>query len=148
MAQNGKASTTRKTFSRSTEVNIKIDASQETVWEILTDASDYPNWNSTIISLDGKIEKGEKIQLISTLDPERTFKLKVKDLQENESLKWGDGMGTRTFSLSKDGDITIFHMHEKIGGNPMFPLFAKMIPDFDESFEAFAKDLKREAESR
>ena len=36
-------------------------------------------------------------------------------------------------------------MTEKIG-KPLFPLFAKMIPAFDESFEKFANDLKKEAE--
>ena len=37
-------------------------------------------------------------------------------------------------------------MNEIIGG-PVFPLFAKMIPPFDESFEQFASDLKSEAET-
>jgi hypothetical protein len=37
-------------------------------------------------------------------------------------------------------------MTERIGG-PLFPLFAGMIPSFDESFETFAADLKREAET-
>lgn len=37
---------------------------------------------------------------------------------------------------------TNFTMTEKIGGS-LFPLFAKMIPPFDESFEKFVKDLKR-----
>ena len=37
-------------------------------------------------------------------------------------------------------------MSEKIGG-PVFPLFAKMIPPFDRSFEQFASDLKKEAEA-
>ena len=37
-------------------------------------------------------------------------------------------------------------MSEKIGG-PLFPLFARYIPSFDESFERFADDLKKEAES-
>ena len=39
-----------------------------------------------------------------------------------------------------------FTMTEKIGG-PLFPLFARYIPPFDESFEQFAADLKREAEA-
>lgn len=38
-------------------------------------------------------------------------------------------------------------MKEKIGG-PLFPLFAKMIPPFNESFEKFANDLKKEAEKK
>jgi hypothetical protein len=36
-------------------------------------------------------------------------------------------------------------MTEKIGGL-MFPMYAKYIPSFDESFEQFAADLKKEAE--
>jgi hypothetical protein len=37
-------------------------------------------------------------------------------------------------------------MTEKIGG-PLFPLFAGYIPPFDESFERFAADLKKESEA-
>lgn len=38
-------------------------------------------------------------------------------------------------------------MTERIAG-PLFPLFAKMIPPFDDAFETFAKDLKKEAEGQ
>jgi hypothetical protein len=56
-------------------------------------------------------------------------------------------MGKRTYLLSENSDgQTQFTMTEKIGGL-MFPLFAKMIPPFDDSFEQFIKDLKVEAES-
>jgi hypothetical protein len=55
-------------------------------------------------------------------------------------------MGNRIYSLTKNGnDTVLFSMREKIGG-PLFPLFAKMIPPFDQSFEQFAGDLKKEAE--
>jgi hypothetical protein len=37
-------------------------------------------------------------------------------------------------------------MTEEMGG-PLIPLFSKYIPPFDESFEKFAADLKREAET-
>ncbi len=37
-------------------------------------------------------------------------------------------------------------MREKIGG-PLFPLFAGMIPPFDEVFDKFAADLKKKTES-
>ena len=52
----------------------------------------------------------------------------------------------RTYTLRNNGDGTvIFSMHERIGGL-MFPMYAKYIPSFDENFNAFAADLKREAE--
>ncbi len=62
-------------------------------------------------------------------------------------LVWGDSNGNRIFTLtnSKPGTLT-FRMSEKMGG-VMFPLYARYIPPFDESFEQFAACLKNEAES-
>jgi hypothetical protein len=56
-------------------------------------------------------------------------------------------MGSRVYTLTKgNGGSTHFFMTEKIGG-PLFPLFAGAIPSFDESFEQYAADLKKEAEA-
>ncbi|NND08998.1 MAG: SRPBCC domain-containing protein [Saprospiraceae bacterium] len=142
----GKATTIRKTFSRTTAVSIGINADRAIVWALLTNAADYARWNSTIISIEGDIMADAKIKLKSTLDPSRTFKLHIKEMMPEEKLMWGDSMGQRTFSLNK-GSVNgvTFTMHEKIGGL-MFPLFANKIPSFDASFEAFARDLKSEAE--
>lgn len=52
-------------------------------------------------------------------------------------------MGKREYKLTPHSNgQTSFAMTETIGG-PLFPLFAKMIPPFDESFEKFANDLKK-----
>ena len=146
-AQNGKATTEKKTFSRTTSISQTINAQPAEVWKILTQASDYPRWNSTIVSLEGEIKTGEKIHLKSTLDSSRTFKLKVKKMIPEQQLVWGDGMGERTYTLEKTSDGCIFTMTEKIGSF-MFPLFANQIPSFDASFEQFTADLKKEAEKR
>ncbi len=145
-AQDGKATTEKKTFSRETTVSININASKSIIWTLLTNADDYPRWNSTIISIEGDITEGEKIKLKSTLDEKRTFKLKVKELTIERRLVWGDGKGERVFTLESAGNNVQFTMTEKIGGF-MFPLYGKYIPPFDESFEQFASDLKREAET-
>jgi hypothetical protein len=56
-------------------------------------------------------------------------------------------MGNRVFTLKSIGkDLTNFSMVEKIGA-PLFPLFASMIPSFNQTFEQNAKDLKNEAET-
>lgn len=143
----GKALTTKSTFSRTTSVSIDIHADSSVIWALLTNASDYARWNSTVISIEGKIAKGEKIKLKSTLDPKRVFKLSVKEMEPNTKLVWGDAMGKRVYTLAKSkNNGVLFSMSEKIGG-PLFPLFAKMIPSFDRSFEQFASDLKKEAET-
>jgi uncharacterized protein YndB with AHSA1/START domain len=118
----GTATTVSKTFSRSTHVATTINARPETVWRLLTSASEYPQWNSTVVSLKGEIAPGAAIQLVSTLDPSRTFKLKVKDFQPTSRLAWGDALGTRVYTLTEtNGGLTLFDMTERIGG-PVFPL--------------------------
>ncbi len=141
----GKATTIKRMFSRETTVKISISAPSKKIWELLIDATKYPTWNSTVVSIEGNISLGETIKLKSKLDPKRVFKLKVKEFEPAKKLAWGDAMGLRVYSLSELGGMTTFGMTEKIGG-PVFPLFAKMIPPFDQSFEDFARDLKKAAE--
>ncbi len=146
-AREGKAVTTRTPFSRETSVHVTISADAGIVWALLTNASDFPRWNSTVVSIQGEIRKGETIQLKSTLDEKRTFKLKIKEFEPEKRLVWGDAQGNRVYSLTKgEAGNVHFSMAEKIGG-PLFPLFAGMIPPFDASFEKFAADLKKEAET-
>ncbi|MBK8415616.1 MAG: SRPBCC domain-containing protein [Bacteroidetes bacterium] len=146
VSSNGKSVTTKKTFSRETAVSIDIKADRSIIWALLTNANDFPRWNSTVISIDGLIAPGEKIKLKSTLDPKREFKLKIKEFDLENRLVWGDAMGNRVYTLKSIGNtLTNFTMVEKIGG-PLFPLFAKMIPSFDKAFEQYATDLKNEAE--
>jgi uncharacterized protein YndB with AHSA1/START domain len=144
----GQATTVKRIFSRKTSVAIDIAAPVETIWALLTDADGFKAWNSTLIELTGAIAPGGKIARRSKLAPDRIFKLKVKNFDAPKKLSWGDAMGTRTYMLTptKEGK-TRFDMTEIIGG-PIFPLFAGFIPSFDESFEQFAVDLKRAAESR
>lgn len=145
--QTGKALTARSIFSRETSVKTEISADLAIVWSLLTNAADYARWNSTVVSIEGRMAAGETIRLKSTLDPKRTFKLKVTAFKPEECLEWGDAMGRRRFTLTRnENGSVIFSMREKIGG-PLFPLFARMIPPFDQAFEQFAADLKKESEA-
>lgn len=146
VAQVGPATTIKKTFSRTTTVSGEIKADTSIIWALLTNAEDFPRWNSTVVSIEGEIREGEKIKLKSTLDPNRTFNLKVKEMTDDQKMVWGDAMGKRTYQLKRSNEGVTFTMTEKIGGL-MFPLFANKIPPFDESFEQFASDLKKEAEA-
>lgn len=147
MTRDGKATTTKSIFSRETSVSTTINADPSIVWALLTNTADIPRWNSTVTSIKGNISAGETIELRSTLDEKRTFKLKVRELVPEKRLVWGDAQGNRVYTIEKGaGKGVRFTMTEKIGG-PLFPLFAGFIPSFDESFERYAADLKKEAES-
>lgn len=142
----GNAQTTRAVFSRETRVSIEILATPEAIWDLLTDANRYPHWNSTVVSIRGQIAAGQAIGLESNLSPGKTFRLKVKAFEPPRRMVWGSMMGSRSFRVESIGNgLTRFEMSEKIGG-PLFPLFARLIPSFDDSFNQFAADLKAAAE--
>ena len=130
-----------------------ISAPPDQVWTRLTDAASYPQWNPTVVKIDGTIALGRQIKLVSTLDPKRTFKLKVAELDAPRRMVWSSGMplglftGRRTFTLTPRADGgTDFAMEEVFSG-PMAPMITKAIPDMTESFAQFAASLKAAAEA-
>lgn len=148
---NGKATSTRSVFSMEVAVSIHIQAEPEYLWALLTNANDFPRWNSTILRIDGTIAMGEKIRLIASIAPQRTFKLKIVEFIPNQKMVWQDGAapmfkGIRRFTLTPQADkSTDFTMVETFFGL-MMPLVAASLPDFRPVFEQYAADLKREAE--
>ncbi len=148
-----KATKTATTFRMTCAVSIAIQAAPERIWEILTDAADFPRWNSTVSRIAGTIKAGEQLALEVPAAPGRTFKPKVTELETARRMVWSDGMapmfkGVRTFTLAPQGDgSTTFTMEEVLCG-VMLPMIKGSLPDFAPSFEAYAVDLKREAEAR
>lgn len=151
-SSNGTAVNSKGTFHTECAVAIVIQASADKVWAILTDASQYTAWNSTIISLSGEIALGDKIQLKSTASPDRIFNLKISTLDRPHKMIWEDGFapmfkGIRTYTLTaRAGDSTEFVMRETIRGL-MLPMIRSSLPDFRPTFDQFAADLKRAAEA-
>lgn len=136
---------------RITTVKREIAAPPRRVWELLTDASSYGDWNESVISISGPIEVGNTIELVSVVNPDRTFKLKVAQMDAPHRMVWADGMplglfkGVRTYDLSPNGTGTSFTMTEVFSGL-MAGLIVKAIPDMTDSFNLFADGLKSAAE--
>lgn len=141
---------TKTAFSMVCAVRIAIRAAPEKIWALLTDAADFPRWNTTVTSIEGEIREGQRIALRVPLT-KRTFKLTVSRVAANRGMTWSDGFapmfrGVRTFELVAQGDGTTgFTMSERFAGL-MLPMIKGSLPDFGPSFEQYALDLKREAE--
>ena len=148
----GKAYRTKKTFRMEYRVSTRIHADAEKIWALLTNAAEFPNWNSTIDSIQGQIAAGEKIKVHAKISPDRAFSLKVSTFLPREKMVWKSGAapmfkGVRTYTLSPQEDGAIeFTMVEVLNGL-MLPMIAGSLPDFRPSFEQYAADLKRAAES-
>lgn len=131
-------------------VGVNIAAQPDVVWALLTDAPKYPEWNSTVISIEGSIEPGQEIALRAKIDPKRTFDLTVSTFEPDQRLVWEDGgrafKGVRTFTLTpREDGTTDVTMAEVLTGSMMGMIEGKL-PDFRPSFDDFAADLKRAAE--
>jgi uncharacterized protein YndB with AHSA1/START domain len=140
-----RAQTIKKSFGQETMVSIFIRSSPAVVWSLLSDTRKLPQWNSTVVSIEGEIQANAKIKLISTLDEKRVFKLRIKNFEPFERLVWGNTMGNRVFLITERADGVVFTMSERIAGL-MYPLFAKFLPPLDDAFNQFAADLKKAAE--
>ena len=85
--------------------NTKIEAAPEAIWRILTDAAGYPDWNTTVSRVDGRIALGEKVTVHAKVAPGRAFPVKVVALDAPRRMVWSGGMplglfkGERIFEL-------------------------------------------------
>jgi hypothetical protein len=147
----GRANRTKSTFRLAYAVGINIQAKPERIWALLTNADNFPRWNSTVTSIEGPIALGQKLKIRVPIAPNRTFAPKVSEFVPPQRMVWSDGMapmfkGERTYTLTPKADgSTDFSMAEVFRGL-MLPMIAGSLPDFVPVFEQYASDLKREAE--
>jgi hypothetical protein len=133
------------------EAAATIDAPATAVWSILTDAANYPAWDSGVVRVEGRVAPGEKIKVISEANPKRAFPVTVSEFAAPNKMVWSGGMplglfrGVRTFRLTPAGDQTKFTMREEYTG-PLLPMIWKSMPDLQPSFDKFAHGLKQRAE--
>jgi hypothetical protein len=131
-------------------VKLNIRAPAVRIWSLLTDAKDFPRWNSTVAKVEGEIREGQQLRLYVP-GTNRTFTPRVSDVVVNQRMKWTGGFaplfkGVRAFELRRRDDAsTDFAMAEHFSGL-MLPLVRGSMPNFGPVFERYANDLKREAE--
>jgi hypothetical protein len=146
-----RAEKTETTFRMTCAVTCNIRGDADRIWSLLTDAAGFPRWNSTVTSIGGTIALGNTLALKVVAAPDRTFKPKVTAFDPGKAMVWSEGMapmfrGSRTFTLVPRPDgSTDFEMREVFSG-VMLPMIKGSLPDFGPAFEAYAADLKREAE--
>jgi len=156
IAFDGRARKTQSAFRMEYAVGIHLNAPAERVWALMTDAADFPRWNTTVKSISGRIAAGQTFQLVAAISPGRVFKLAVVEFVPNRRMVWSDGnaifKGVRTFTLAPaagGGALagTDFSMAEVYTGL-MLPMIAGSLPDFRPVFEQYVADLKREVEKK
>ena len=137
---------------KSYEATSVIDAPPDRVWAVLVDAAGYPDWDSGVDKVDGRIAPGEKITVHAAVSKGRAFPVRVAEFEPGRRMVWTGGMplglfkGVRTFTLTPQGASTGFTVREEYTG-PLLPLIWRSMPDLGPSFSQFAAGLKQRAEA-
>jgi hypothetical protein len=133
------------------EASSLIGATAEQIWPILTDVAAWPDWDSGVTNVAGRVALGEKLTITAEVSPGRTFPVEVVQLNAPLRMVVRGGMplglftGQRTYTLEAEGAGTRFTMREEYTG-PLAGMIFKKIPDLGPSFRQFAEGLKRRAE--
>lgn len=134
---------------------IKINASDEQVWNILTDFSSFPEWNPFIRRISGKPEAGKKLEAF--LQPPNskgmTFRPTMLKAEKNRELRWlgklwisGLFNGEHAFIIDPIDESHIqFTQYEKFTGL-LVPLFGSILANTQHGFEEMNQALKEQVE--
>ena len=137
-------------FSLECGVKVNIHADAQRIWSLLTDAKNFPRWNSTVAGIEGEIREGARLRL-RVPGTTRTFSPRVSGIVASRRMVWTGGFaplfkGVRIFELNPgDAGSTEFTMNERFSGL-MLPFVKGSFPDFGPVFTRYASDLKNEAE--
>jgi uncharacterized protein YndB with AHSA1/START domain len=137
-----------KSFSATTTIN----ASPETIWEILTNANGYPDWDPGIDRIEGHIAMGEKVKFFTKFNPSRAFAQRVTTFEPGRKMVFIGGLpfglfkSERTYDLTANADGTTTYVTREVFSRSQLPLFGRKIPDLTERFEKAAAGLKELAE--
>jgi hypothetical protein len=136
---------------------VTIDAPVETVWDVITDLGQYPEWNPFIVSAAGDVAVGQR--LTNRMQPAggkaMTFKPTITEVDTGQTFEWlgrlglpGVFDGRHRFDLSPtpDGGTQVVHSEQFTGVLVRF-LRKSLDTQTKQSFEAMNTALKIRAEN-
>jgi len=138
---------------RKYSATVEINAAPETIWQILTDADAYPEWDPGMVRVEGNLAANEQVKFFTKFSPERAFAVKITGFEPPHAMVFTGGLPlglfkserTHRLTQTKMGQTT-FHTEETFSGL-LLPIVGRTIPDLTASFEAFAAGLKQRAEA-
>jgi hypothetical protein len=137
---------------------IEINASSETVWNLLTSTSRFPEWNPFIRRLQGELKVGQKLAVLLQPSGARGMEFKpiVLKVEPNKELRWlgrlifpGLFDGEHIFQIELvGGGRVLFHQREIFSGILVPLLKNSLDTDTRRGFNEMNQKLKELAESR
>lgn len=145
-------------MTRQIETSVRIEANPETIWQHLTNASAFPEWNPLIRLMQGKPEVGQSIRVHIQL-PESSvmrFSPKVLCYEPGVEFRWkgkflfrGLFDGEHYFRLIREAEGKTRFIHgEKFSGILVAPLLKMIAAKTEKGFERMNLALKQRCEKQ
>ena len=141
---------------KSVLTSIDISAPRERVWQVLTDFTDYPEWNPFMRSISGPLRPGEKLSVRIQPPGGKTmaFKPTILSVENNEELRWRGRLilpglfdGEHFFRLSSTKDGTSLRHGENFSGLIVQMMGSSTFEQTRRGFAAMNEALKKRAEA-
>ena len=139
------------------ETEIKIAASPERIWSILTDLEKYDEWNPFIKNAKGKVQVGEKLEVLISPPNGKAMEFKpiVKSVIENSEFIWlgrllfpGIFDGEHIFNIHHDDRGSLLVQKEKFSGILIPMMWSSLDKNTRAGFELMNQALKDRAENK
>jgi uncharacterized protein YndB with AHSA1/START domain len=136
------------------ETMVVIDAPPERVWQVLTDAAAYQEWNPEIVGVEGQMGLGKRIVARVRLGDGalRRVPMRVSRFEVPSRMEWLGGLplglfvGRRTFTVTPRSGGSEFRLHLEMSGL-LSPLISKSVGDRQPEVDSFSAALKRQVEA-
>jgi hypothetical protein len=138
------------------ETTIKINAPISSVWKVLMDHEDYPNWNPFIKEITGNSSVDSSITVSIQMEKEKAMEFKPLILknEEEKEFRWlghlyvrGLFDGEHYFKLERESENETRFIHGEKFSGLMAGIIYTMIKEKTElGFNAMNQALKSEAE--
>ena len=136
---------------KSVHSKISIDATPSQVWEVITNTSQYNEWNSVMLLLEGSIKEGDLVKYRFTQEEGKYYDIpsRVKKIIPTSLLNQGGGtFGIITFDhkyiLNEKKGETELVVHEDYRG--VFVPFWNPEP-VQKAYDRLNEDIKNRVES-
>jgi len=121
-----------------------------TVWDVITDAGNYPVWDSGVAEVSGAISDGGRIRVRTRDGGKRTFRLRVHQVP-GLLMTWSGGLPlgllkvVRTFTVTDHTGITHLAVRDTASG-PLRGLVRKTLPGAETALHGYVAAVKFRAE--
>jgi hypothetical protein len=132
---------------------VRIAASPETVWTVLTDPVHYADWNPEIVAIDGRFALGERITARVHIGDGvmRSVPMRVTTFESPVRMEWVGGLplglfvGRRVFSVTPCDGGAEFRMELHMTG-VLSPLIIRSVGHRQAEIDSFSAALKKRVE--